>query len=139
MRYDPHGRPYYVDHNNRTTTWERPIPLPPGYVVTLCCEYIVSFTSWVLCFWLVDRNTRTATWERPIPYFLGMLLLYLFGTFFFYFPGTMLSLSEIMQITRTTASKRLISLTPGCVVVFLISWVFCYLLPAYVAVFVMLI
>ena len=31
MRYDPHGRPYYVDHNMRTTTWERPIPLPPGY------------------------------------------------------------------------------------------------------------
>ena len=30
MRIDPHGRPYYVDHNTRTTTWERPTPLPPG-------------------------------------------------------------------------------------------------------------
>lgn len=25
----PHGRVYYVDHNTKTTTWER--PLPPGY------------------------------------------------------------------------------------------------------------
>ena len=24
MRYDPKGRPYYLDHNNRRTTWERP-------------------------------------------------------------------------------------------------------------------
>lgn len=24
----PNGRVYYVDHNNKTTTWER--PLPPG-------------------------------------------------------------------------------------------------------------
>lgn len=25
------GRIYFVDHNTRTTTWERPEPLPPGY------------------------------------------------------------------------------------------------------------
>ena len=30
MRIDGHGRPYYVDHNTRTTTWERPTPLPAG-------------------------------------------------------------------------------------------------------------
>ncbi|XP_029687747.1 NEDD4-like E3 ubiquitin-protein ligase WWP1, partial [Takifugu rubripes] len=30
QRKDPHGRTYYVDHNTRTTTWERPQPLPPG-------------------------------------------------------------------------------------------------------------
>ncbi len=35
MRIDPHGRPYYVDHNTRTTTWERPTPLPPGYLLHL--------------------------------------------------------------------------------------------------------
>lgn len=29
-RSDGHGRKYYVDHNTRTTTWERPQPLPPG-------------------------------------------------------------------------------------------------------------
>ncbi|KAH9489759.1 hypothetical protein Btru_036669 [Bulinus truncatus] len=32
LRTDQHGRPYYVDHNTRTTTWERPQPLPRGYV-----------------------------------------------------------------------------------------------------------
>ncbi|XP_010767860.1 NEDD4-like E3 ubiquitin-protein ligase WWP2, partial [Notothenia coriiceps] len=29
QRVLPHGRVYYVDHNTKTTTWER--PLPPGY------------------------------------------------------------------------------------------------------------
>ena len=24
-RVDPRGRPYYVDHNTRTTTWHRPV------------------------------------------------------------------------------------------------------------------
>lgn len=30
QRVDPHSRIYYVDHNTRTTAWERPQPLPPG-------------------------------------------------------------------------------------------------------------
>ena len=29
-RKDRNGRSYYVDHTTRTTTWERPQPLPPG-------------------------------------------------------------------------------------------------------------
>ncbi|XP_032065979.1 NEDD4-like E3 ubiquitin-protein ligase WWP2 isoform X2 [Thamnophis elegans] len=40
----PNGRVYYVDHNTKSTTWER--PLPPGY-------------------YFVDHNTRTTTWQRP--------------------------------------------------------------------------
>jgi len=32
-RTDQHGRVYYIDHNTRTTTWERPVPLPPGYLL----------------------------------------------------------------------------------------------------------
>lgn len=32
QRVDPHSRIYYVDHNTRTTAWERPQPLPPGLV-----------------------------------------------------------------------------------------------------------
>lgn len=32
MRLDRQGRVYYVDHNTKTTTWERPEPLPPGLV-----------------------------------------------------------------------------------------------------------
>jgi len=30
MKYDANNRPYYVDHNTRTTSWTRPTPLPPG-------------------------------------------------------------------------------------------------------------
>ena len=32
---DPHSRIYYVDHNTRTTAWERPQPLPPGLVTSI--------------------------------------------------------------------------------------------------------
>ncbi|KAJ8965716.1 hypothetical protein NQ317_000177 [Molorchus minor] len=31
MRFDTYGRRYYVDHNTRSTSWERPQPLPPGW------------------------------------------------------------------------------------------------------------
>jgi len=36
-RTDQHGRVYYIDHNTRTTTWERPVPLPPGYLLFCLC------------------------------------------------------------------------------------------------------
>lgn len=32
VRHDQYGRRYYVDHSTRSTTWERPQPLPQGYV-----------------------------------------------------------------------------------------------------------
>uniref|UniRef100_A0A6Q2Z295 E3 ubiquitin-protein ligase n=1 Tax=Esox lucius TaxID=8010 RepID=A0A6Q2Z295_ESOLU len=50
----PHGRVYYVDHNTKTTTWER--PLPPGW------EKRVDQRG---RFYYVDHNTRTTTWQRP--------------------------------------------------------------------------
>uniref|UniRef100_A0A8D2N6L9 HECT-type E3 ubiquitin transferase n=1 Tax=Zonotrichia albicollis TaxID=44394 RepID=A0A8D2N6L9_ZONAL len=56
QRKDPHGRTYYVDHNTRTTTWERPQPLPPGW------ERRVDDRGRV---YYVDHNTRTTTWQRP--------------------------------------------------------------------------
>jgi hypothetical protein len=31
MRFDQYGRRYYVDHNTRSTTWERPQPLVKIY------------------------------------------------------------------------------------------------------------
>ena len=37
---DPHSRIYYVDHNTRTTAWERPQPLPAG-LVELCLHFVV--------------------------------------------------------------------------------------------------
>ena len=51
MKFDPSGRPYYVDHNTRTTSWTRPTPLPPGSelpsISTSCfgarnCDELVS-------------------------------------------------------------------------------------------------
>uniref|UniRef100_A0A8C1VIH3 E3 ubiquitin-protein ligase n=1 Tax=Cyprinus carpio TaxID=7962 RepID=A0A8C1VIH3_CYPCA len=56
QRKDPHGRTYYVDHNTRTTTWERPQPLPMGW------ERRVDNRGRI---YYVDHNTRTTTWQRP--------------------------------------------------------------------------
>jgi len=42
-RTDPHGRVYYIDHNTRTTTWERPVPLPPGYVYILLLFHVYKY------------------------------------------------------------------------------------------------
>uniref|UniRef100_H3C075 E3 ubiquitin-protein ligase n=1 Tax=Tetraodon nigroviridis TaxID=99883 RepID=H3C075_TETNG len=54
QRVLPHGRVYYVDHNTKTTTWER--PLPAGW------EKRVDQRG---RFYYVDHNTRTTTWQRP--------------------------------------------------------------------------
>uniref|UniRef100_A0A673MZ52 E3 ubiquitin-protein ligase n=1 Tax=Sinocyclocheilus rhinocerous TaxID=307959 RepID=A0A673MZ52_9TELE len=56
QRKDPHGRTYYVDHNSKTTTWERPQPLPMGW------ERRVDNRGRI---YYVDHNTRTTTWQRP--------------------------------------------------------------------------
>ncbi|XP_029464145.1 LOW QUALITY PROTEIN: NEDD4-like E3 ubiquitin-protein ligase WWP2 [Rhinatrema bivittatum] len=50
----PSGRVYYVDHNTKTTTWER--PLPTGW------EKRVDPRG---RYYYVDHNTRTTTWQRP--------------------------------------------------------------------------
>uniref|UniRef100_A0A670Z514 E3 ubiquitin-protein ligase n=1 Tax=Pseudonaja textilis TaxID=8673 RepID=A0A670Z514_PSETE len=50
----PNGRVYYVDHNTKSTTWER--PLPPGW------EKRVDPRG---RYYFVDHNTRTTTWQRP--------------------------------------------------------------------------
>ncbi|XP_041124013.1 NEDD4-like E3 ubiquitin-protein ligase WWP2 isoform X1 [Polyodon spathula] len=54
QRVLPNGRVYYVDHNTKTTTWER--PLPPGW------EKRVDQRG---RYYYVDHNTRTTTWQRP--------------------------------------------------------------------------
>lgn len=56
MRFDSYGRPYYVDHNTRTTHWERPLPLPPGWEMRRDERGRVYY---------VDHNSRTTTWQRP--------------------------------------------------------------------------
>ncbi|KAG9048732.1 hypothetical protein FS837_012168 [Tulasnella sp. UAMH 9824] len=81
-RHTPEGRPYYVDHNTRTTTWVDPRrqtlvpmiggngnrltvqpttvsqlgPLPSGWEMRLTSTARVYF---------VDHNTKTTTWDDP--------------------------------------------------------------------------
>lgn len=47
---------YYVDHNTRSTSWERPQPLPPGWEVRRDPRGRIYY---------VDHNTRSTTWQRP--------------------------------------------------------------------------
>ncbi|KAH8921981.1 HECT-domain-containing protein [Atractiella rhizophila] len=82
QRLTPEGRPYYVDHNTRTTTWVDPRrqqllrvvgpngnnltvqpqsvsqlgPLPSGWEMRLTSTARVYF---------VDHNTKTTTWDDP--------------------------------------------------------------------------
>lgn len=56
-RTDPYGRRYYVDHNTRSTYWEKPsTSLPPGWEIRRDPRGRVYY---------VDHNTRTTTWQRP--------------------------------------------------------------------------
>ncbi|KAI6042697.1 hypothetical protein EDC04DRAFT_2657897 [Pisolithus marmoratus] len=82
-RIDPNGRPYYVDHNRRTTTWNRPdqpqqpqpatgsqpasrqpqtssnyadVPLPAGWEERRTPEGRPYF---------LDHHTRSTTWNDP--------------------------------------------------------------------------
>jgi E3 ubiquitin-protein ligase NEDD4 len=74
-RRTPEGRPYFVDHTTRTTTWVDPRrtmnqsslapaasvnsnlgPLPSGWEMRLTSTARVYF---------VDHNTRTTTWDDP--------------------------------------------------------------------------
>lgn len=56
IRFDQFGRKYYVDHNTRSTTWERPSELPPGWEMRRDQRGRSYY---------VDHNTRTTTWQRP--------------------------------------------------------------------------
>uniref|UniRef100_A0AC34QA34 E3 ubiquitin-protein ligase n=1 Tax=Panagrolaimus sp. JU765 TaxID=591449 RepID=A0AC34QA34_9BILA len=58
MRQDNFNRTYYVDHNTKSTTWERPSnePLPSGWDIRRDNRGRVYY---------VDHNTRTTTWQRP--------------------------------------------------------------------------
>ncbi|XP_017022180.1 E3 ubiquitin-protein ligase Su(dx) [Drosophila kikkawai] len=56
IRLDQYGRRYYVDHNTRSTYWEKPTPLPPGWEIRKDGRGRVYY---------VDHNTRKTTWQRP--------------------------------------------------------------------------
>lgn len=59
IKYTADRKKYYVDHNTKTTQWERPdMPLPPGWEQRQDCNGKVYY---------MDHNTRTTTWQRPTP------------------------------------------------------------------------
>ncbi|XP_076331877.1 E3 ubiquitin-protein ligase wwp-1-like isoform X2 [Tachypleus tridentatus] len=56
VRCTPKGHKYYVDHNTRSTTWERPQSLPSSWEIRRDNRGRVYYA---------DHNTRTTTWQRP--------------------------------------------------------------------------
>ena len=54
LRHDSNGRPYYVDHNHRTTNWERPQVLPRGFERRFDNGRV----------YYVDHNTRTTRYQN---------------------------------------------------------------------------
>ena len=57
LRLDSRGRPYYVDHNRRRTTWLlEQTALPLGWEERVDARGRVYY---------VDHNTRTTTWTPP--------------------------------------------------------------------------
>ncbi|XP_061409887.1 E3 ubiquitin-protein ligase NEDD4-like isoform X3 [Lethenteron reissneri] len=75
MRFAPNGRPFFIDHNNRTTTWEDPRlkvpvhmrmrpsldpselgPLPPGWEERTHSDGRTFY---------IDHNTKNTQWEDP--------------------------------------------------------------------------
>ena len=55
-KISPNGRTFYIDHNTRTTTWERPETLPPGWERRRDNRGRTYY---------IDHNTRTTTWQKP--------------------------------------------------------------------------
>lgn len=55
QRQSVEGRPYFVDHNTRTTTWRDP-RLPPAWENRQTPSGSPYF---------VNHNTKTVTWENP--------------------------------------------------------------------------
>uniref|UniRef100_A0A8C9TYT0 E3 ubiquitin-protein ligase NEDD4-like n=1 Tax=Scleropages formosus TaxID=113540 RepID=A0A8C9TYT0_SCLFO len=75
MRIAPNGRPFFIDHNSRTTTWEDPRlkypvhmrtkasldpgdlgPLPPGWEERVHTDGRTFY---------IDHNSKTTQWEDP--------------------------------------------------------------------------
>ncbi|XP_072228722.1 E3 ubiquitin-protein ligase NEDD4-like isoform X2 [Leuresthes tenuis] len=75
MRIAPNGRPFFIDHNSRATTWEDPRlkypvhmrnknsmepgdlgPLPPGWEERVHTDGRTFY---------IDHNTKTTQWEDP--------------------------------------------------------------------------
>ena len=56
MKYDKYGRRYFVDHTTRSTSWNWPTGLPPGWEMQRDPRGRMYY---------IDHNTRTTTWQKP--------------------------------------------------------------------------
>ncbi|KAG5209782.1 E3 ubiquitin-protein ligase [Trichophyton interdigitale] len=81
QRYTPEGRPYYVDHNTRTTTWVDPRqqqlvqmygPENGNHLASQTVNHLGALPSgWEMRLtntarvYFVDHNTKTTTWDDP--------------------------------------------------------------------------
>ncbi|VDP89773.1 unnamed protein product [Echinostoma caproni] len=75
-RFTESGRPYYLDHLTKTTTWVRPAPLPPGHFVDFSPSLSASWERRLdpnNRVYYVDHNTRTTTWQHPSPTLLNTM------------------------------------------------------------------
>ena len=76
-RQTPDGRPYFVDHNNRTTTWLDPrlANAPPSVFSSTATQTALNLgplpSGWEMRMtssgriYFVDHNTRTTSWDDP--------------------------------------------------------------------------
>ena len=76
-RQTPDGRPYFVDHNSRTTTWLDPrlANAPPSVFSSTATQTALNLGSlpsgWEMRMtssgriYFVDHNTRTTSWDDP--------------------------------------------------------------------------
>uniref|UniRef100_A0A8B9KTA3 HECT-type E3 ubiquitin transferase n=1 Tax=Astyanax mexicanus TaxID=7994 RepID=A0A8B9KTA3_ASTMX len=84
MRIAPNGRPFFIDHNSRTTTWEDPRlkypvhmrtkgpldpgdlgPLPPGWEERVHADgrtFYIDHSKTIKC---TNKYTRNTQWEDP--------------------------------------------------------------------------
>ncbi|KAI7862441.1 hypothetical protein BDF14DRAFT_1855541 [Spinellus fusiger] len=77
MRTTPEGRPYFVDHNTRTTTWVDPrrqqyiSTIGPGSNLQPVSQLGSLPSGWEMRLtstgrvYFVDHNTKTTTWDDP--------------------------------------------------------------------------
>ncbi|EEQ35675.1 E3 ubiquitin-protein ligase pub1 [Microsporum canis CBS 113480] len=81
QRFTPEGRPYYVDHNTRTTTWVDPRqqqyvqmygPETGNHLASQTVNHLGALPSgWEMRLtntarvYFVDHNTKTTTWDDP--------------------------------------------------------------------------
>jgi E3 ubiquitin-protein ligase NEDD4 len=76
-RQTPDGRPYFVDHNSRTTTWLDPrlADAPPSVFASTATQTALNLgalpSGWEMRMtssgriYFVDHNTRTTSWDDP--------------------------------------------------------------------------